>query len=487
MRILPTIAVLVAASVAGAQGAPPSASAPPPASPGTTPKSVWESKKNGWDLMSPEARTQALAFSEDYKTYLRAARSAYFSTKEVTRLAKAAGFAEFTNGSQVKPGAKLIVNGRDRAVILVVVGSEPMTSGVRLVGTHHDASHLELKARPVYNAGGVALFNTTEYGGIKRYQLANEPLALVGRIDLKDGRTVDVSIGTEPNDPVFVIPDNAPHSDTPLRTRGYQNVLEAEELDPVAGSIPTDGSVAATVFKEMMARYGVTEEDFVSGEVYLVPARLPQDVGIDRGLIGAYGQDDRLSSYCAARAAMDIKATPKKTAIAYLSNHEEVGSWNNTGARSQFFNSTLARLIAGQRGPQYTDLDLRASLRASEVVSADTNDGINPLFPSTAEATNAAKVGWGPAIKRYGRGFDATSEFLAKIRTVLDKNNIPWQTQTPKVGVGGGGTIGQFFSDWDMDVVDMGVPLLSMHATFELSSKADLWNFYRFMSAYFAQ
>ncbi len=458
--------------------------AAPPASPL---KTVWEGKKSGWELATADQRKEIFAFNDGYKAFLKAARSAYFSTREMTRQAKAAGFVEFTSPAQVKPGAKLYINSRDRGLMLVVVGSEPMASGLRVVATHHDSSHLDLKARPIYVAGAVAMFNTVEYGGIKHYQYANEPMALVGRVDTTDGKTIDVSIGLDDADPVFVIPDNAPHSDTPLRTRTYQNVLESEELDPVAASIPTDGSLVATVMKEMTARYGIKEEDFVSGELHLVPARMPADVGIDRGLTGGYGQDDRLSSYCAARAAMEVKDTPKKTVVSYLTNHEEAGSVNNTGARSEFFNNSVGRLIAAQKGKEYSDLDLRLALRASEVVSADTNDGINPLFGSTSEATNAAKMGFGPAIKRYGRGFDGNSEFIARIRGVLDRSSIPWQTQTPKVGVGGGGTIGQFFSDWDMEVIDMGVPLLSMHSTFEISSKVDTWNFYRFMSAFFAQ
>ena len=450
-------------------------------------RTVWDGKKNGWDLVTPDQKREVFAFNDSYKAYLKVARSAYFSTREVTKLAKAAGFIEFTSNAQVKAGARLIVNSRDRGVMLVVVGSEPMTSGLRVVATHHDSSHLDLKARPVYIAGALAMFNTVEYGGIKHYQYANEPMALVGRIDTTDGKTVDVSIGIEDSDPVFVIPDNAPHSDTPLRSRTYQNVLETEELDPVVASIPTDGSLVATVMKEMTTRYGIKEEDFVSGELHLVPSRMPADVGVDRGLTGAYGQDDRLSSYCAARAAIDLKGTPKRTITAYLTNHEEAGSVNNTGARSEFFNNSVGRLIAAQKGNGYTDLDLRLALRASEVISADTNDGVNPLFNSTSEVTNAAKMGFGPAIKRYGRGFDGNSEFIAKVRGVLDRASVPWQTQTPKQGVGGGGTIGQFFSDWDMDVIDMGVPLLSMHSTFEISSKVDTWNFYRFMSAFFAQ
>lgn len=477
--VLALAAALAATSPALAQEARPAAPAAPL-------KTVWEGKKSGWELATADQRKEIFAFNDGYKSFLKVARSAYFSTREVARQARAAGFVEFTTPAQVKPGAKLLVNSRDRGIMLVVVGSEPLAAGLRVVATHHDSSHLDLKARPIYVAGAVAMFNTVEYGGIKHYQYANEPMALIGRIDTTDGKTVDVAIGMDDGDPVFVIPDNAPHSDTPLRNRTYQTVLEGEELDPVAASIPTEGSLVATVMKEMTARYGIKEEDFVSGELHLVPARMPADVGIDRGLTGGYGQDDRLSSYCAARAAMDVKGTPKKSVVAYLTNHEEAGSVNNTGARSEFFNNAVGRLIAAQRGKEYSDLDLRLALRASEVISADTNDGINPLFGSTSEATNAAKMGFGPAIKRYGRGFDGNSEFIARVRGILDRSTIPWQTQTPKVGVGGGGTIGQFFSDWDMEVIDMGVPLLSMHSTFEISSKVDTWNFYRFMSAFFA-
>ncbi len=473
------LASLTLAAPVGAQDARTAAQATPL-------KTVWDDKKSGWELATADQRKEIFAFNDGYKTYLKVARSAYVSTREVIKQAKAAGFVEFAAAAQVKAGARLIVNNRDRGVMLVVVGTEPMAAGLRVVATHHDSSHLDLKPRPIYVAGAVAMFNTVEYGGIKRYQYANEPLALIGRIDTTDGKTIDVSIGMEDTDPVFVIPDNAPHSDSPLRTRTYQNVLEPEELDPVAASIPTDGSLVATVMKEMTARYGIKEEDFVSGELHLVPARRPADVGIDRGLTGGYGQDDRLSSYCAARAAIDLKGAPRKTVVAYLTNHEESGSVNNTGARSQFFNNTVGRLLSAQKGKDYTDLDLRLALRATEVISADTNDGVNPLFGSTSEVTNAAKMGFGPSIKRYGRGFDGNSEFIARIRGVLDRASIPWQTQTPKVGVGGGGTVGVFFSDWDMEVIDMGVPLLSMHSTFEISSKVDTWNFYRFMSAFFA-
>ena len=448
--------------------------------------SVWSAKKSGWQLLTQSQRAEVFDFAEKYKAYLRVARSALTSTREVIRMARASGFVDFTDSAQVKPGARLIVNGRDRAVILAVIGTEPVTNGSRVVGTHHDSPHIDLKARPVIGAEGFALFKTIYYGGIKKYQWANEPLALIGRIDTTDGRTIDVSIGMNAGDPVFVIPDNAPHSDTELRSRTYTTVLAGEELNPVAGSIPGENSsVVAEVLRQLTSAYRIKEEDFVSAELQLVPAAQPADVGIDRGLVGAYGQDDRLSSYCAAQAIIDSKSTPRLTALSYLSNFEEVGSVNNTGAGSEFLTSTFARLVGAQRGSEYSDLDLRRALRNSQVVSADTNDGVNPIFPNSSEESNAAQLGYGVTIKKYGRGFDANSEFTARIRALLDQNQIPWQTQTPKVDVGGGGTIGGFMSAQDMEVIDLGVPLLSMHATFEMSSKVDVWNFYRFFLAFY--
>ena len=449
---------------------------------------AWGKKKPSWLLLAPAERTQVQDFSEAYKDYLNIARSAKGSTREVIRRARAAGFTEFTKPEQVKPGARLIIPNRDRSLILAVIGADPIVDGSRVVGTHQDSPHIELKPRPIYPAGGFALFKTKYYGGIKKYQWSNLPLALIGRIDTSDGRTVEVSIGLNPGEPVFVIPDDAPHSDVDLRTRTYTNVLQGEELDPVMGSIPGEKeSVAVEVTQLLTSTYKIKEEDLVSAELSLVPATHPADVGFDRGLIGSYGQDDRVSSYCAARAIIDMKGTPKFTAMAYLSNFEEVGSVNNTGAGSEFLNTTFARLIGAQRGSGFNDLDLRRALHNSQVISADATDSLNPIFPSSSEPTNAARLGYGVAIKLYGEGFDPPSEFTAKIRALLDRNGIPWQTHMYKVDVGGGGTIGGFMSREDMEVIDFGVPLLSMHSPYEMSSKVDVWNFYRTMSVFYTQ
>jgi aspartyl aminopeptidase len=448
---------------------------------------AWANKKPAWVLLAPAERMQAQQFAEDYKSYLNVARSALTSTREVIRRAKAAGFSEFTSPAQVKAGARLIIPNRERALILAVIGSEAIVDGSRVIGTHHDSPHIELKGRPIFPAEGFALFKTISYGGIKKYQWVNRPLALIGRIDTTDGRTVDVSIGLKPGEPVFVIPDAAPHSDKDLRDRKYTDVIEGEELEPVFGTLSGEGTTAVTEVTKLLAdTYKIKEEDLVSAELSLVPVDAPADVGLDKGLVGSYGQDDRVSSFCATRAVLDLKGTPKYTAMAYLTNFEEADSVNNTGAGSQFLNSAFAQLIGAQRGSAYNDLDLRRALHNSKVISADANDSINPIFPMTAEATNAARVGYGVAIKLYGPGFNAPSEFTAQIRGLMDRNNIPWQTHTYKEGTGGG-TIGEFMSSQDMEVIDLGVPLLSMHSPFEMSSKADVWDFYRTMGAFYQQ
>ncbi|WP_263415857.1 zinc-binding metallopeptidase family protein [Terriglobus albidus] len=442
--------------------------------------------RSAWLTLTAQQKSDVFAFAEPYKDYLRHAKSAGLSTAEFLRLAKAAGFSEFTSPSQIKPGAKLIFDNRDRALVFAIIGADPVETGTRIVATHQDSPHLNLKSRPVVGApGSVALLKTTLYGGIKKYQWSNLPLALVGRIDTTDGRHLQVNIGFAPGDPVFVIADAAPHSDSLLRTRTYTTVLAGEEMNPVAGSIPSEkSSVADQVMAALRAKFNIKDEDLVAAELELVPATQPADVGIDSGLTGSWGQDDKALSYAASRGIFDLKGTPKKTAMVYATNFEEVGSINNTGANSQFLDTVFTELMDAQKKGA-SALDVRHALRNAAVLSADCNDGVNPLFPGNSEASNAAVVGYGVTIKRYGAGFDPNAEFTARIIALLDKNNIAWQTQTPRVEVGGGGTIGGFLSARNMEVLDVGIPLLSMHATYEMSSKVDHWSIYKFFGAFY--
>jgi aspartyl aminopeptidase len=449
-------------------------------------QSVWQSKASGWQLISPEQRKECFALNDNLKKYLDKARNELTSTKEVLTLAKSKGFKEFTEPSQIKAGAKLFVNNRGRALALVVVGSTPIINGSRLIATHHDSPRIDIKARPLYDASGYAMLQTIYYGGIKKYHWANIPLMLIGRVDTKDGKTIEVSIGDDADEPILIIPDAAPHADAPLRTRVYTGVFEGEELDPIIGSASSaKGSVATQVMAILTEQFGISEEDFVSAELNLVPATSPRDVGLDKALTGAYGQDDRLCSFVAVNSLLELTSQPEFTSIAYLTDNEETGSINNTGAQSSFLNALYGRLTEAQLGIKYTDNETRKALHTAQVISADVNDGINPLFPSLSEASNAARLGYGVAIKRYGRSFDANSEFTARIRKLLDDNTIPWQTASYKVESGGGGTIGGFMSKEDMEVIDIGIPILSMHSTYEISSKVDVWNLNRFFTAFY--
>jgi len=273
--------------------------------------------KSAWLTLTPEQKSQVMQFAEPYKDYMRHAKSAALSAAELIRLAHASGFEDFSSPSQVKPGARLILSNRGRAVLFAVIGTNPIESGSRMVAAHQDSPHINLKARPVVNApGSVALLKTIPYGGLKRYQWANLPMALVGHIDTVDGRHIDINIGFAPGDPVFVIPDAAPHSDRLLRTRTYTEVFSGEEMNPVVGSIPgADSSVADQVMATLRQRFNIRDEDLVAAELELVPATQPADVGIDVGLVGSWGQDDKLSAYSAARSLFDLKGTPRESPI----------------------------------------------------------------------------------------------------------------------------------------------------------------------------
>lgn len=447
-------------------------------------QSVWQSKRSSW-IDSENRQNDITVYCDEYKTFLRNATTELSSTTEAIKILKSAGFAEFSDKTQIKAGAKLYFINRDRALIATIIGKKPLTSGSRLIAAHHDSPRIDVKARPLYESAGFTLMQTIYYGGIKKYQWANIPLMLTGRIDTKDGKRIDVSIGAKPDDPVFVIADAAPHSDSPLRDRKYTSVFDGEELDPIVGSVPSINGVLNETMHQIATLYGVSEEDFVSAELSFIPAMQPRDAGFDRGLIAAYGQDDRLCSFAALRSLADIKSDTEYTAIVYLTDNEETGSINNTGAQSSFLTNTYAILTEAQTGEKFNENATRLAMRNALVVSADVNDAINPLFPGLSEPTNAARLGYGVAIKRYGRSFDANSEITARIRKMLDDNKIPWQTASYKVESGGGGTIGGFMSKENMEVIDIGIPILSMHSTYEISSKIDVWNIYRFFRVFF--
>lgn len=437
-----------------------------------------------WLELSANQQKEVMAFAEDYKEFMRHAKTELSFVTEAVKIVEKAGFKELTVSSNLKPGARFYDINRDRTVTLMVIGSESFDQGFRVVGAHIDSPRIELKGRPLYESKGFALFQTYRHGGLKNYQWVSLPLALIGHVDKKDGTRVEISIGFDPKDPIFIIPDLSPHVDSDFRDRKNRDVIKAEELDPIIATIPDENnSVSGAVMSHLKAQYGFDEIDLVSAELALVPAMQPRDVGFDRSLMAIYGQDDKLSSYTAMRAIIELK-TPQHTAMAFLVDNEEVGNTNNTGSTSSYLVDLMGDLIQRQQGDNYKDMDLRQALRNTKVVSSDVNPGVHPVWPGVWEEGNAPKVGYGINIKLYGGGFNANSEYIAWNRAYLDDADVAWQTATYK-GKSSGGTIGKSLSMRNMEVIDYGVPVLSIHSTYAVSSKSDVHMLYRAMNAFY--
>ena len=437
-----------------------------------------------WAELSDSQRRGVFAFAEDYKDFMSRAKTEISFVAAAVTVARAAGFRELTENSNLRPGGRFYDINRDRAITLIVVGSSKFMDGFRVVGAHIDSPRLELKGRPLYEKEGFALFQTYRHGGIKNYQWVNLPLALVGHVDKKDGSRVDISVGLDPDDPILIIPDLSPHVDHDYRERMNRDVIMGEELDPIIASIPNEEfSISDAVLSYLADEYNIEEEDLVSAELVLVPAMAPRDVGLDRSLMAIYGQDDKLSSYTALRAIIE-QDTPETTSLAYLVDNEEVGNVNNTGANSTYLVDLMSELIHRQRGDAYSDYDLRQALRKTRVVSSDVNPGIHPSYPDVWEAGNAPRLGFGVNLKLYGGGFNANSEYIAWNRAYLDAAGVAWQTATYK-GRASGGTIGKLLSQNNMEVIDYGVPVLSIHSTYAVSSKVDVHMLFRAMDAFY--
>lgn len=431
-----------------------------------------------WPQLSAAERDEVMAFGEEFKDFMGRAKSELFFVREARQFAEASGFQPWTRSvsrSELRPGSRWYAVNRDRTIALFVIGSRPVTSGVRIVNSHIDAVRIELKTKPFRSSQGVALLDTQVHGGLKNYQWVNRPLALIGRIDKTDGTTVWVDIGHDPSDPVLLVPDLAPHVDADYRDRRNRDVVRTEELDPILG-MAMDAALDA-----LTEKYDITQNDFLSAELQLVPAQMPVDVGLDRQLVGAYGHDDRSNGYASLRAIVEVD-TPDRTAIAYAVNNEEVRSWT-TGVESEWFRTLVAEIISAQSEEPYSDLMLRHALGASQVLVSDCTTAVNPLFPGMQIPNAAARLGWGLVFKEYGAGREADSEFMAEVRGVFDAAGVRWQTHSYQAGYGGG-TIAQWFANANMDAIDVGIGILSMHSPFDVSAKVDVWELYRGFRAF---
>ena len=392
-----------------------------------------------------------------------------------------AGFKELSTLKTLKPGDRVWRGYHAKTLMACVIGQTPSAAGIRVVGGHTDAPRLDLKPRPVYEKGGLVYFDTHVYGGIKKYQWLVLPLALYGVIVKTDGTVVEVAVGDEPGDPVFLISDILPHLGKDQEKKTQKEFFPAEDLDVVAGL----GERAALV-KLLGAKYGVTEEDLLSAELEIVPAGGPREVGLDRALIAAYGHDDRVCAYAGLSALVDIaraKTPPARTCACILCDKEEIGSEGASGMASSFFENTVAELIEREGRGGARDIDVRRALEASTMLSADVTAAADPHFPDVDSTGNEARLGKGPAASKYTGGAtkagasDCRTEFVAEIRRLMAKGEVDWQmAELGRQEKGGGGTIAKFMARFGMDVLDFGTPLLNMHAPWELAAKHDCYH-----------
>lgn len=443
-------------------------------------------RKNGRLKADDTVLAQADEYCEGYKAFLDNAKTEREAVKTAVALAQKAGFCEFVIGKEYKAGDKVYINNRGKTVAFAVIGKEKVESGVNITAAHIDSPRLDLKPNPLYEDIELALFKTHYYGGIKKYQWTAIPLAIHGVFALKDGTVKEVSIGERDDEPKFVINDLLPHLATEQSKRTLNEGIKGEELNVLVGSHPfkdDKGSelVKLNILKLLNEKYGITEEDFLSAELEIVPANKACDIGFDRSMIGGYGQDDRVCAYPALTAILEINS-PEKTAIAILADKEEIGSMGNTGLESDFLKHVIGDLAKMQGS------DGTVAIRNSKCLSADVNAGVDPTFQSVAESKNASYLNYGVVVTKYtgARGksgtSDASAEYVAYVRNMLDKADIIWQTgELGKVDAGGGGTVAQYIANMGVDVVDLGVPVLSMHAPFETTAKLDVYMCYKAM------
>ena len=455
--------------------------------------------KTGWDLLTEQESEEVFKLNEGYKVFLDKGKTERECVKEIIQTAKAHGYvsieAVIEGKVKLEPGTKVYVNNRDKAAVMFVIGKEPLEKGMHIVGAHVDVPRLDLKPNPLYEDGGLAFFKTHYYGGIKKYQWTAIPLALHGVVIKKDGEKVNITIGEDEKDPVFFITDLLPHLAKDQVEKKMSEGITGEGLNILIGSIPFRDQeikerVKLNVMRLLYEKYGIQEEDFFVAEIEAVPVGRAKDVGFDKSMVGAYGHDDRVCAYAALKAILDIQI-PNKTAVALFVDKEEIGSMGNTGMESKFFENMVAELIAVQNKGSI-EIQIRRSMANSKVLSGDVGAAFDPNYPDVLDKRNAAYMGKGVILVKYtgvrgkGDSNDANAEFLAEIRNIFNHNDVLWQVgELGKVDQGGGGTIAYILANYGAEVVDCGVPVLSMHAPMEIVSKVDVYMTYKAYNAFY--
>ncbi len=444
-------------------------------------------QQNGYDLIGTEERIALEDYCEGYKTFLDNARTEREAVREAIAMAEKCGFVPFVPGMEIKPGMKLYRSNRGKALLLAVVGKKSLAEGCNVAAAHVDAPRLDLKQLPLYEDSEFAYFKTHYYGGIKKYQWVAIPLELHGVVTLKSGENVEVVIGRDKTDPQFVITDLLPHLAADQMSRKAPEIIKGEGLNLLIGSAPyaDEGSerVKLAVLSLLDEQYGISEEDFLSAELEVVPGFDVRDLGLDRSLIGGYGHDDRVCAYAELKAIYDIE-NPETTAVCILADKEEIGSEGTSGMQSQAFECFMADLCAAE------GVELRRCFEKSLCVSADVCNAFDPLYPEVSEKRNNAKANYGMGICKYtgARGKsgtnDADAETVGKLRRIFAEAGVVWQmAELGKVDQGGGGTVAVYMARRNISTIDAGVPVLSMHAPFEVVSKFDCYMTYKGVKA----
>ncbi len=440
-------------------------------------------QKNGYDLIGTDERIKAEEYCREYMDFLDNSRMEREAVRNAVALAEERGFVKFVPGMELKPGMKLYKNNRGKALMLAVIGRKPLSEGAVIAGAHIDSPRLDLKQVTMYESDEMCYFKTHYYGGIKKYQWVTIPLELHGAVVLKSGEVVNVVIGREPGEPKFVITDLLPHLAADQMKKTMSEGITGEGLNILIGSAPyaDDGKdrVKLAVMSILNDMYGITEEDFLSAELAAVPAFDVCEIGLDRSLIGGYGHDDRVCAFAELKAIFDVSA-PERTCVCILADKEETGSDGVTGMQSAAFDCFMADLCAAQ------GVELRRCYEKSFCISADVTNAFDPLYPDVSEKRSDAKINYGVGICKFtgARGksgtSDASAEIVAYLRRLFAENNVIWQlAELGKVDQGGGGTIAKFMANRNIDTIDAGVPVLSMHAPFEVVAKLDCYMTYK--------
>ena len=449
---------------------------------------LFSAKKNAYDIVGDEVKTQADEYAQGYKDFLDSGKTEREAVNVAVAMAEAAGFVPYNSTMALKDGLKVYKNVRGKALMLAVIGTSPLSDGVNIAGAHVDAPRIDLKQLPLYEDGELAFFKTHYYGGIKKYQWVTVPLALHGIVVKKDGSTVDITLGEKEDEPAFMITDLLPHLGKEQSKKTLGEAFTGENLNILIGSRPTGEEketdrVKHTILQILNEKYGITEDDFLSAELEAVPVAKARDIGFDRSMVGAYGQDDRSCAYAALKALIDI-GVPKKTAVCVLADKEEVGSDGVSGMQSAVFESFMEDLCDSQ------NIKVRHCFEKSFCLSTDVCNAFDPNFPEVSEKRNSAKVNYGMGILKFtGAGgksgsSDASAEVVGMLRRVFDDNDVLWQmAELGKVDQGGGGTIAKYMANRNIDTIDAGVPVLSMHAPYEVTAKLDCYMTYKGIKA----